>query len=205
MAHKIKTEHAGAKKGGSGFYGHHSEAKEVCKTKRRIADKQTVRQEVSRLNPNCDFVSITGDEAEKVKVKRLVPRDFLAIPFGDDGVGGDSYFYPTKDLDDNAGPIFSSARSTFAQIQEEYRERFVRNNEYEPGPDELPAGYWILTQANFDTAMIPDKAAWPNGDTGQYIVNRIVKSLCNHLATRVVGDKSVLKVVGDKSALKGKA
>lgn len=42
-AAKHHREHAGAKKGGSGFYGHHQEAKAQSKKTRRAQDKAATR------------------------------------------------------------------------------------------------------------------------------------------------------------------
>jgi hypothetical protein len=42
----IKTEHSGAKHGGSGFYGHHRDAKEECKVARRHNDEVEIMEQV---------------------------------------------------------------------------------------------------------------------------------------------------------------
>ena len=45
MANKaVKTEHAGAKHGGVGFYGHKSDAKVFSKKARRAADKKACKE-----------------------------------------------------------------------------------------------------------------------------------------------------------------
>ena len=45
----VKTEHSGAKKGGSGFYGHHADAKAECKSIRRNNDKAETIEQMSEV------------------------------------------------------------------------------------------------------------------------------------------------------------
>ena len=179
MAHKIKTEHAGAKKGGSGFYGHHAEAKKVCKVKRRIADKKEI---------------LLGIKSTKEVCVHVEPTSFVAIPFGNDGFSGDSPFYPTDQEDDSAGPIPAALRSTFKRLKKEYYERCQTCSGLDFGDIHEPSGFWILTPENLELAMLPSSVSEPWSIDGECcLVNSITKRMCHRLATRVVGDKSVLE------------
>ena len=45
---KLKTEHAGAKKGSGAFYGHKADAKKASNTDRRRADKDAATREAPK-------------------------------------------------------------------------------------------------------------------------------------------------------------
>lgn len=103
----------------------------------------------------------------------------LAVPYGADGLMGDSAFFPSRE---------NAVRATEKSTLEELRAAWTSDDE-EPG--EI-AGFWILTERDLDVALIPADEIECGNDTQTYTVNRVVKTLCNRLAKRTVGDLSPL-------------
>jgi len=180
MPKGIKTEHAGAKKGGSGYWGHHAEAKEVCKSKRRLNDKKEVRQ----------GIRLGEDRPQAYLLKQI--EDLVAVPFGSDGLAGDSAFVPTDDYDESGSPIPADVKSTLGQLKRHFRDRCKAVGLPLMKVDE-PVGFWLLYLKDFETAMFAKVLVDEMIGTREYVVNAIVKCLINRLASRVIGDKSVLK------------
>lgn len=80
----IKTEHAGAKHGGSGFYGHHQDAKEECKVARRQHDKVEISEQLDVTDPgDYDLGFDVGYEAGEIDGR----NKGAAIAFGIIGMG----------------------------------------------------------------------------------------------------------------------
>jgi hypothetical protein len=99
---------------------------------------------------------------------------FFAVPYGPDGLTGDSSFYPSKedavklDLD----------KITFEGLLSKYSVGL--------DDDETPIGFWILSEKDLDTALTLFEVECGN-DSQCYTINRSVKTLCNRLAVRTVG------------------
>lgn len=105
----------------------------------------------------------------------------LAVPYGTDGLTGDSAFYPSRET-----AVQAAAESTLEELKAAYAEKADEDEAAEI------AGFWLLTEHDLDVALTPADEIECGNDSQVYTVNRVVKVLCNRLARLTVGDLSPL-------------
>jgi hypothetical protein len=114
--------------------------------------------------------------AKKAKLK--------AVAYGSDGLAGDSAFYPSEQ-----GAIPASKDSTFDQLLDRWKAWKMEDEGLEEEDmldEEMPVGFWLLTEDDLEKALIPTEIeCWNDGQT--YTVNRAVKTLCAGMAKDTVG------------------
>lgn len=109
--------------------------------------------------------------------------ELLAVPFGDDGLQGDSCFYPGE-----VDAVPATEESTFEELLAAWKklDPEERGQAEELMDNEVPAGFWLLTKENLGTALMAGEVECYS-DSQTYTVNRIVKMLCHRLCFALVG------------------
>lgn len=109
----------------------------------------------------------------------------FAVAFGKDGFTGDSSF-----ACDYAVPATNN--STFDELLEAWTKAQDDDGELENCfGDDRPVGFWILSKKNLD--IVRSMIHEVHNDSAAYVQNSAGKHLVHKLATKVVGDPSVLK------------
>lgn len=104
----------------------------------------------------------------------------FGVPFGRDGIIGDSAFTPDPEygaVNADPGPDDGeTGRRTFASLHEAWKKL---DPECEDPECEQPVGFWVLSEKNLETAMIPFEADHGGSDSLHYGLCRASKMLCN--------------------------
>lgn len=103
----------------------------------------------------------------------------IAIPFGKKGVFDYKHFFFGQDK------IPATEESTFEELRDLHRTSFL-NHEEEMTDDDVPVGFWLLTEKDFTTVEIVADVYGGNERCVAKIVEKAAKKLCEHLAVKTL-------------------
>lgn len=103
----------------------------------------------------------------------------IAIPFGKEGTSDYSYFFFGQDK------IPATEESTFEELKALHRTSFL-NHEEEMTDDDVPVGFWLLTEKDFITVEVVADIYEDHESCVAKVVEKAAKKLCEHLAVKTL-------------------
>lgn len=117
-----------------------------------------------------------------------------AVPYGKDGLTGDSSFYPSEEE-----AVDATEESKFEDLLKVWTAKRIAEEGIveidgvlcEPTDPpfkwevDYPVGFWLMREEDLETALIPGEVECHN-DGQCYTVNRVIKTLCRRLAVKLI-------------------
>ncbi len=101
----------------------------------------------------------------------------VAVPFGSDGLAGDSLFYPSREE-----VIKATESSSFEELLSAWEELDQIHEE-----DKRPVGFWLVESHDLEEALRLWSDMDPCNDAPTYACNRAVKSILLRKAVCTIG------------------